>query len=98
MARQKDDKANQNLISQEEIDELLAIHDLISSGEKPESKSLIGEIKDAILDSARLTLDQWRSLRQRIKEIELLIPHMDLIIQLKEAQERREKILKQNNQ
>ncbi len=97
MAKSKDPQTHQNLISQEEIDELLAIHDLISSGDKPESKSLIGEIKDAILDSAKLTLDQWRSLRQRIMEIEVLIPHMDLIIQLKEAQERREKILHQNN-
>ena len=87
---------DQNLISQAEIDELLAIHELISSGEKPDSKSLIDEIKDAILDSAKLTLDQWQSLRKRIHEIEVLIPHIDLIVQLKESQERREKILSSN--
>ena len=87
-------KQNDNLISQAEIDELLAIHELISGGgDQSQSKSLIDEIKDAILDSAKLTLDQWRSLRKRIHEIEVLVPHMDLIIQLKEAQERREKIL-----
>ena len=88
---------NSNLISQAEIDELLAIHDLIDSGKKPESKSLIDEIKDAILDSAKLTLDQWKSLRKRIHEIEVLVPHMDLIIQLKEAQDRRNKILSKVN-
>ena len=87
-------KQNDNLISQAEIDELLAIHELISGGgDQPQSKSLIDEIKDAILDSAKLTLDQWKSLRKRIHEIEVLVPHMDLIIQLKEAQDRRDKIL-----
>ena len=84
----------QNLISQAEIDQLLAIQDLISSGGKSESKSLIDEIKEAILDSAKLTLDQWKSLRGRIQEIELLVPHIDLIIDLKQSQERREQAIK----
>ena len=85
-----------NLISQEEMDELMRIHDLIGGGDK-ESKtktvSLIDEIKNAILDSGRLTLDEWRSLRQRILEIEKLSSHIDLIIQLREQKERREKLL-----
>lgn len=83
---------NGSLISQAEVDELLNIHGLIES-EQEEGRSLIDEIKDAILDSGRLKLDEWRSLRERIKEIETLIPHMDLIIKLKEAQDRRLKIL-----
>lgn len=83
---------NGSLISQAEVDELLNIHGLIES-EKEEGRSLIDEIKDAILDSGRLTLDEWRSLRERMREIETLIPHMDLIINLKEAQDRRLKIL-----
>ncbi len=85
-------KDNKNLISQAEIDELLAIHELIDES-RTESKSLIDEIQDAILDSAKLTIDQWKSLRKRIQEIEVLVPHIDMIIKLKVAQERREKIL-----
>lgn len=81
-----------NLVSQAEMDELLNIHDLIE-GKRETQRSLIDEIKEAILDSGRLKLEEWRSLRERIREIEGLIPHMDLIIKLKEAQERRHKIL-----
>ncbi len=81
-----------NLISQEEIDELLRIHDLISD-EREEALSIIDEIKDAILDSGKLTLVQWKSLRKRIKEIETLTPSIDLIIQLKEQRERRKQVL-----
>ncbi len=81
-----------NLVSQAEMDELLNIHDLIE-GKRETQRSLIDEIKEAILDSGRLKLEEWRSLRERIREIEGLIPHMDLIIKLKEATERRTKIL-----
>ncbi len=81
-----------NLVSQAEMDELLNIHDLIE-GKRETQRSLIDEIKEAILDSGRLKLEEWRSLRERIREIEGLIPHMDLIIKLKEAAERRQKIL-----
>jgi len=84
-----------NLVSQAEVDELLNIHDLIE-GKRESQRSLIDEIKEAILDSGKLTVEEWRSLRDRIREIETLIPHMDLIIKLKEAQERRVKILKNN--
>lgn len=84
--------SEKNLVSQAEMDELLNIHDLIE-GKRESQRSLIDEIKEAILDSGRLKLEEWRSLRERIREIESLIPHMDLIIKLKEAQERRVKIL-----
>lgn len=74
-----------NLISQEEINDLLTINGFIKeSGEK---KSLIEEIKDAILDSGKLSFREWRSLRARLKEIELIIPHIDLIIELKARRE-----------
>ena len=73
-----------NLISQDEINDLLTIGGFIS--DHKDDKSLIREIKDAILDSGKLSLREWRSLRARLKEIEKLIPHIDLIIELKERQ------------
>lgn len=73
-----------NLISQDEINDLLTIGGFIS--DHKDDKSLIREIKDAILDSGKLSLREWRSLRARLKEIEKLIPHIDLIIELKEKQ------------
>lgn len=87
---------DKNLISQAEMDELMRIHDLIGGGSEKEKQqlSLIDEIKNAILDSGKLTLDEWRSLRLRIEEIEKLSTHIDLIIQLREQKERREKMLR----
>lgn len=74
-----------NLVTQAEIDELMKIHDLIrvDQGEAEKGSSLVDEIRNAILDSAKLKLEEWKSLRARIKEIEDLIPHIDLIVQLK---------------
>ncbi|MCP4154729.1 MAG: hypothetical protein GY757_43815 [bacterium] len=71
-----------NLLSQDEVSDLLAISGFIHAEQK-EQRSLIEEIKDAILDSAKLSLNDWKALRQKLKEIERLIPHIDLIIQLK---------------
>ena len=82
------DEQHDNLLSQEEINDLLTINGFISEGK--ESKSLIEEIKDAILDSGRLQLSEWKSLRARLKEIERLIPHIDLIIDLKQKAKYRE--------
>ncbi|MCP5108473.1 MAG: hypothetical protein GY950_34125 [bacterium] len=79
-----------NLISQDEINDMLTINGFISG--KAEDKSLIEEIKDALLDSGRLSLREWRSLRARLKEIEKLIPHIDLIIELKEKRKFLEKV------
>lgn len=66
-------------ISQEEVDTLLSQFITVHEAKK----SLLDEINDAILDSGKLSLEEWRNLRTRIKEIEQLIPHIDMIIQLK---------------
>lgn len=79
-----DNKSN-NLLSQDEINDLLTINGFISEGK--EQKSLIDEIRSAILDSGKLQLAEWKSLRTRLKEIEKLIPHIDLIIELKQKTE-----------
>ena len=75
------------LISQEELDNLLHINELI--GTDREQRSLIDELKKAILDSGKLQLSEWKSLRKKLSEIEQLIPHIDLIISLKEDDIRR---------
>ena len=75
-------KANDidNLISQDDLDSLLRINEFI---ETDDENSLVEELKQAILDSGKLELRQWQSLREHISEIEELIPHIDLIIKLK---------------
>lgn len=70
----------QEIISQKDLDQLLHINEFI---EKEDKNSLVGELKEAILDSGKLELKQWVSLRQHISEIEALIPHIELIIKLK---------------
>lgn len=72
--------AGDNIISQAEIDELLHINEFL---EQKKDDSLVSELKEAILDSGKLSLDRWQSLRDHIREIEELIPHIDLIIKLK---------------
>ncbi|WP_286235121.1 hypothetical protein [Thalassotalea sediminis] len=69
------------IISQHDLDELLRINEFI---EQQDENSLVSELKQAILDSGKLELNQWRSLRDHIREIEELIPHIDLIIKLKQ--------------
>jgi len=68
------------IISQAELDRLLRINEFI---EFDSENSLINELKYAILDSGKLELEQWQTLREHLKEIETLIPHIDLIIRLK---------------
>lgn len=68
------------ILSQSDLDNLLRINEFI--GQQDEN-SLISELKRAILDSGKLELGQWTSLRDHIREIEELIPHIDLIIKLK---------------
>ncbi|RHW77707.1 hypothetical protein [Colwellia sp. RSH04] len=70
----------QAILSQADLDDLLRINEFIESHDE---HSLVEELKCAILDSGKLELTQWQSLRQQLKEIEALIPHIDLIIQLK---------------
>ncbi len=73
-------------LSQSEIDNLLSISGLTQEA-GGDNVSLVDQIKEAVLDSGRLNLNEWSALRDRLKEIEQLIPHIDLIIKLK--QERR---------
>ena len=70
----------QEIISQKDLDELLHINEFI---EQQNENSLVGELKKAILDSGKLELAQWESLREHIHERETLIPHIELIIKLK---------------
>jgi len=72
---------NKNLLTQNEINNLLAINSLID--EKKDNGSLVDEIKFALLNSGKLSLREWKSLRERLREIETLIPHIDMIVQLK---------------
>ncbi|MBA6365616.1 hypothetical protein H4J42_17895, partial [Colwellia sp. BRX8-8] len=60
------------IISQAELDNLLRINEFI---EQVDENSLVSELKLAILDSGKLELTQWESLRDHIREIEELIPH-----------------------
>lgn len=69
-----------DIISQDDIDSLLRINEFI---EPDDDNSLVEELKQAILDSGKLELHQWQSLRDHLEEIEALIPHIDLIIKLK---------------
>lgn len=73
-------------VTQQEIDQLLRIGDLISE-QGGDKNSLADEIRNAILDSGKLTLEEWRSLRHRLQEIEELIPHIDFIVELKSQRE-----------
>jgi len=68
------------IISQADLDNLLRINEFI---EQHDENSLVSELKRAILDSGKLETSQWEALRGHIREIEELIPHIDLIIKLK---------------
>jgi hypothetical protein len=70
-------------LHQDELDQLLRAGGLLEEGRDGGQRSLIDELNDAILDSGRLSLKEWRALRARLKEIERLVPHIDLIIELK---------------
>jgi hypothetical protein len=71
-------------LDQHELDDLLRINGFLSDDNTKSGKSLIAELQDAILDSGKLSLPQWKELRSRLQEIEQLIPHIDLIIKLRE--------------
>ena len=80
-------KLKKEIVSQAEIDDLLTIAEFIENQDKKAGHSLIEEIKSAVLDSGKLTLKEWHTLRRKLHEIEELIPHIDLIIRLKEQRE-----------
>lgn len=71
-------------LDQGELDELLRINGFLADDGKISGKTLVDELHEAILDSGKLTLRQWKDLRSRLQEIERLIPHIDLIIALRE--------------
>lgn len=71
-------------LDQGELDELLRINGFLADDGKVSGKTLVDELHEAILDSGKLTLRQWKDLRSRLQEIERLIPHIDLIITLRE--------------
>ena len=48
----------QEIISQKDLDQLLHINEFI---EQKNENSLVGELKEAILDSGKLELSQWES-------------------------------------
>lgn len=68
------------ILSQADLDNLLHINEFIA---QQDENSLVSELKQAILNSGKLELEQWELLRDHIREIEELIPHIDLIIKLK---------------
>ncbi len=76
-------KKKDEIITQEELDKLLMLNDFIEQNDK---HSLVNELKQAILDSGKLELKQWLALRDQLREIETLIPHIDLIIKLKKEE------------
>jgi len=71
------------IISQTDLDSLLRINEFIRDEDE---NSLVAELKRAILDSGKLELGQWESLRDHIREIEGFVPHIDLIIELKKEE------------
>lgn len=85
---EEDDPVDSSLlITQAEIDSVLT--SFVSDDDDTSNKqSLLEEIHSAILDSGRLTLVQWMNLRKKLREIETLIPHIDLIIRLKSKREK----------
>lgn len=77
------------LLSQDQIDEMMQLSEFISS-KKGATRQLIREMRSAILDSGKLSLGEWRGLRNGLREIEELLPVMDMIIKLKEQDNRKE--------
>jgi len=79
---------DENKIQQEELDRLLLINGFLAEPLDSNRKNLIDEIQDAVLDSGKLSISEWVALRDRLKIIERLIPHIDLIIELKSGRRR----------
>ena len=76
-----EDYTEETFISQDIMDSLLS--DFVAEDNETQHSDLIDEIHEAILDSGKLSLMQWIKLREKLREIEQLIPHIDLIIRLK---------------
>ena len=78
-------------ITQKELDDLLTISDLIADYDEKKI-GLVDDIKTAILDSGKLSLVEWQKLRRNLKEIEELVPTIDMIIRLKFDKEKKRRI------
>lgn len=74
------------ILDQSDIEQLFKLNEFIQSRED-KKHSLLEEIKRCILDSGKLSLAEWESLRQNLREIENVIPTIDVIISLKREQE-----------
>ena len=70
-------------VTQDALDELMRIDAFIRETNDTQA-SLLHDIESAILDSGRLTLAEWKALRESLRAIEELVPHIDLIVRLKE--------------
>ena len=79
-------KSNEFELTQDEVDSLLS--DFVAEDDV-NHENLIDEIYEAILDSGKLSLMQWVKLRERLRQIEELVPHIDLIIRLKSKNEKK---------
>jgi hypothetical protein len=88
-ASQRNNHGSDSNLSQDELDRLLSLGGFTGDDAPDGRNSLIDRINDAVLDSGKLSLDEWRSLRGQLREIERLIPHIDLIIDLKDKQQRK---------
>ncbi len=75
-------KKAEQAITQDVLDELIQINEFIVRREGV-NNSLVNEIEEAVLDSAKLSTEEWMALLKGIKEIEALIPHVEFIIKLK---------------
>jgi len=76
-----------DILSQDDIDHLIHLDEFINS-KKGATRQLIREMRSVILDSGKLSLEQWRVLREGMTQIEELLPVMDMIIRLKADSER----------
>jgi len=73
----------EEVVSQDQIDNLLQLSEFIGT-KKGATRKLIKEMRAAILDSGKLSVDEWRVLRKGLAEIEELLPVIDMIIRLKD--------------
>lgn len=69
-------------LDQSDIEELFKLSEFIQS-RKDKNNSLLQEIKRCILDSGKLSGLEWEQLRDNLRDIEQMIPTIDLIIKLK---------------
>ncbi len=77
-----EDTQSMSLLTQSDLDSVLG--NFLNEDKNSNEISLIDEIKEAILNSGRLSYREWKSLRGRVKEISEMLPHIEFIISLKQ--------------